>query len=42
MKTIYKCLLVSLAAAAVIWLLARRDGKWADETEGHSIYEGLE
>lgn len=42
MKTIYKCLLVSLAAAAVIWLLAHRDGAWANEAEGHSIYEGME
>ena len=42
MKPIYKCLLVSLAAAAVIWLLARSDGAWADETEGCSIYEDME
>ena len=42
MKTIYKCLFAILAAAAVIWLLSRRDGAWANETEGCSIYEGME
>lgn len=42
MKTIYKCLLVSLAAAAVIWLLARRDGAWAGETDGCRVYDGME
>ena len=42
MKTIYKCLLVSLAAAAVIWLFGRRDSAWTDETEGCRVYEDME
>lgn len=37
MKTLCKCLLVSLAVAAVIYWLGRRDEEWAKAAEACRI-----